>query len=62
MWEISTRIDPLANLSLNKMEEIGLVDVEPYNIFPAWRNEGTSKERVAKRLGIFWILHFDRLH
>jgi hypothetical protein len=50
IWGLATQIDCLQGYFLRKLEEVGLLDIEPTKLSPTWRNKRTKDDRITKRL------------
>jgi hypothetical protein len=55
VWGSYPRTDPLASYFSQLLQEEGLIDVEPVNFLPTWRNGRGEQEYIAKRLDCFLI-------
>jgi hypothetical protein len=55
IWGSSARSDPMDSYFNMMIQGEGLIDVEPINIFPTWRNGRGNQYFVAKRLDRFLI-------
>jgi hypothetical protein len=55
IWGNNARSDPLAAYFNQMIQGEGLIDLEPVNIFPTWRNGRGTQDYVAKRLDRFLI-------
>jgi hypothetical protein len=55
IWGIAAQEDCLLRLFLKKLEEVGLLDVEPTKLTPTWTNRRIGEAHIAKRLDRFWI-------
>jgi hypothetical protein len=49
------QVDCLSSYFIRKMEEVGLLDIEPTKLTPTWRNKRTGEARISKRLDRFLI-------
>jgi exonuclease III len=55
VWGNSARSDPLTDYFLNIIQATGLVDIQPNQMTPTWRNGRVGATGVAKRLDHFLI-------
>jgi hypothetical protein len=55
VWGPATQVDYLLGYFLKKIEEVGMLDIEPTKLSPTWRNKRTSEAHIAKRLDWFLI-------
>jgi hypothetical protein len=55
IWGSSRRLDPMASYLNQQLQDVGLIDVEPVEFLPTWRNGRVFQENVAKRLDRFLI-------
>jgi hypothetical protein len=56
-WGELVRVDPLSHFFLNKLELLGLVDVEPVSLSPTWSNNRSGHAGVHKHLDRFLVHH-----
>jgi hypothetical protein len=54
----ATSDNPLENFLLNKIEEVGLVDLEPIKLVPTWRNMRMGLARVEQILDVILVSKF----
>jgi hypothetical protein len=55
IWGINARSDPLAAYVNQLIQDEGLIDLEPVNLLPTWRNGRGTYDSVSKRLDRFLI-------
>jgi hypothetical protein len=55
IWGINARSDPLAAYFNKMIQGEGLIDLEPVNLLPTWRNGRGNQDSVEKRLDRFLI-------
>jgi hypothetical protein len=58
VWDPAAQVDYLMGYFLRKLEAVGLVDIEPAKVNPAYRNNGAGEARIAKRLNSFLFQNF----
>jgi hypothetical protein len=48
VWGTHARSDPLSTYFTQKLEELNLLDIEPVNFKPTWRNNRVGEDNIAK--------------
>jgi hypothetical protein len=48
-------LDPLSRYFITKLEETGLLDIEPTKLSPTWSDKRVGDAIIAKRLEFFLI-------
>lgn len=55
IWGHSAWVDPLGPFIIDFFKDNGLVDIEPMELRPTWRNGRASNEGIGKRLNRFYM-------
>ena len=55
IWKESTRLNSFDSFLLNNLEAMNLIDVEPLDLKPIWKNNQGNVNKITKRLDIFLI-------
>jgi hypothetical protein len=55
VWGQVAKVDPLSDYFIQKLEDKGLIDVEPIKLRPTWWNKQVGVDMIAKRIDKFLI-------
>jgi hypothetical protein len=55
IWGTIAHRDSLVDIFIQKIEEVGLFDIQPLKYSPTWRNMCTREDKVAKTLDGFLL-------